>query len=256
MASIRERRPIGVSRSTAFGLGVANDGGYAEYVRVPADWVVPIQDELTHFDTMAIGTAGFTSALSVAHLEPNGLAPTNGPVIVTGATSGVDSVAVDLLATLGYEITAKTGKDGQHDYLRSLGATTVLSRHELELGTRALEKAMWADAVDPAGGRILAWLTRTMQPSGSIASSGLSAGVKLETTVMPFILCGINLLGIDSVLCPMDRRREVWRRLATDMKPTHLRTIACEITLTDLPEAFETLLTGTARGRYVVKIGG
>lgn len=115
---------------------------------------------------------------------------------------------------------------------------------------------MWADAVDPAGGRILAWLTRTMQPSGSIASSGLSAGVKLETTVMPFILRGINLLGIDSVLCPMDRRREVWRRLATDMKPTHLRTIAREITLTDLPEAFETLLTGAARGRYVVQIGG
>ena len=239
---------------TGYDLGVASDGGYAEYVRVPADWVVPIPNGLTPFDTMAIGTAGFTAALSVAQLERNGLTPTNGPVVVTGATGGVGSVAVELLATLGYEVTALTGKDDQHDYLRSLGATTVLSRHELERSSRPLETETWAGAIDPAGGTILAWLTRTVKYGGSIASSGLTAGVELETTVLPFILRGVNLLGIDSVRCSMDRRREVWRRLATDMKPTHLQTIAREITLSDLPETFQTLLKGAARGRYVVKI--
>ncbi len=240
---------------TGYDLGVASDGGFSEYVRVPADWVVPIPDGLSPFDTMAIGTAGFTAALSVVQLERNGLTTTDGPVIVTGATGGVGSVAVELLARLGYEVTAVTGKDDQHDYLQALGATTVLSRHELELGTRPLEKATWAGAVDPTGGAILAWLTRTMKYGGSIASSGLTAGVKIETTVLPFILRGVNLLGIDSVLCPMDRRREVWRRLATDMRPTHLQTIAREVTLRDLPDAFQTLLQGKARGRYVVKIG-
>ncbi|HJN44960.1 MAG: oxidoreductase [Acidobacteria bacterium] len=240
---------------TGYDLGVASDGGFSEYVRVPADWVVPIPDGLTPFDTMAIGTAGFTAALSVVQLERNGLTTTDGPVIVTGATGGVGSVAVELLARLGYEVTALTGKDDQHDYLQSLGATTVLSRHELELGTRPLEKATWAGAVDPTGGAILAWLTRTTKYGGSIASSGLTAGVKIETTVLPFIMRGVNLLGIDSVLCPMDRRREVWQRLATDMRPTHLQTIAREVTLRDLPDAFQTLLQGKARGRYVVKIG-
>ena len=240
---------------TGYDLGVASDGGYAEYVRVPADWVVPIPDGLTPFDAMAIGTAGFTAALSVAQLERNGLKPTNGPVIVTGATGGVGSVAVELLATLGYDVTALTGKNDQHDYLRSLGATTVLSRHELELGTRPLEKETWAGAVDPTGGAILAWLIRTMRYGGSIACSGLTAGVKVDTTVLPFILRGVNLLGIDSVQCPVDRRRDVWRRLATDMKPAHLGTIAREIAMSDLPDAFATLLDGAARGRYVVKIG-
>jgi len=240
---------------TGYDLGVASDGGFAEYVRVPADWVVPMPDELSPFDTMAIGTAGFTAALSVAQLERNGLAPAGGPVIVTGATGGVGSVAVELLGTLGYEVTALTGKRDQHDYLRSLGATTVLSRHDVELGTKPLEKSTWAGAIDPTGGNILAWLTRTMNYGGSIACSGLTAGVKLETTLLPFILRGVNVLGIDSVMCPMDRRREVWRRLATDMRPTHLQSIASEVTLDDLPEAFKTLLEGAARGRFVVKVG-
>ena len=240
---------------TGYDLGVSSDGGYAEYVRVPADWVVRIPDGLTPFEAMAIGTAGFTAALSVVQLERNGLAPTNGPVIVTGATGGVGSIAVELLAGLGYDVTALTGKDDEHDYLQSLGATAVLARHELELGTRPLGKEMWAGAVDPTGGPILAWLTRTMRYGGSVASSGLTAGVKLEATVLPFILRGVNLLGIDSVHCPMERRREVWRRLATDMKPAHLRTIAQEIPMSDLPDAFQTLLKGAARGRYVVKIG-
>ena len=240
---------------TGHDLGVSVDGGYSEYVRVPADWVVPLPDGLTAFDAMAIGTAGFTAALSIVQMERNGLTPGNGPVIVTGATGGVGSLAVEILATLGYDVTALTGKDSEHDYLRTLGAGNILSRSDLQMGTRPLEKATWAGAVDPTGGDILAWLTRTMKPGGSIANSGLTAGVKLNTTVMPFILRGVNLLGIDSAMCPMDRRREVWRRLTTDMRPTHLETIAQAVPLSELPEAFATLLKGTARGRYVVTLG-
>jgi len=239
---------------TGYELGVTHDGGYAQYARVPAEWVVPIPDGLTVFDSMAIGTAGFTAALSIVQMEHNGLSPDGGPVIVTGATGGVGSVAVELLATLGYDVTALTGKDGEHDHLRSLGAKEVLSRHDLEMGTRPLEKTMWAGAVDPVGGEILAWLTRTMKYGGCIASSGLTAGIGLDTTVLPFILRSVNLLGIDSVMCPPDRRREVWRRLATDMKPTRLPTLANEIGMEGLPEAFATLLAGEARGRTVVKI--
>jgi NADPH2:quinone reductase len=239
---------------TGFDLGVASDGGYAEYVRVPADWVVAIPDGLTAFEVMAIGTAGFTAALSILEMERNGLRPANGPVIVTGATGGVGSVAVEVLAGLGYQITALTGKDDQHAYLRSLGAKEVLSRNGLQMGTRPLEKSMWAGAVDPVGGETLAWLTRTMMYGGSIASSGLTGGTEVHTTVLPFILRGVKLLGIDSVMCPMGPRLEIWRRLATDMKPGNLRTIAREVRLSDLPAVFPELLKGTARGRTVVKL--
>lgn len=239
---------------TGYDLGVANDGGYAEYVRVPADWVVAVPPSLSVFDTMAIGTAGFTAALSIVELERNGLTPAGGPVIVTGATGGVGSLGVQCLAALGYQVTALTGKDSEHDYLRALGARDVLSRSGLQMGTRPLEKAMWAGAIDPVGGETLAWLTRTMTYGGSIAASGLTGGTELHTTVMPFILRGVKLLGIDSVMCPMNRRREVWRRLATDMKPARLKSSAHEIGLADLPGAFATLLEGKARGRFVVKL--
>ena len=239
---------------TGYDLGVANDGGYSEYVRVPAGWVVPMPQGLTAFDAMVIGTAGFTAALSIVQMERNGLAPANGPVIVTGATGGVGSMAVEFLSTMGYEVTALTGKDDEHEYLRSLGAASVLSRNGLQMGTRPIEKSTWAGAVDPAGGEILAWLTRTMKPGGCIASSGLTAGVELRTTVLPFILRGVSLLGVDSAMCAMDRRRDVWRRVATTMRPKHLTTIAREVTLSGLPEAFATLLKGASRGRIVVKI--
>jgi len=239
----------------SYDLGVAHDGGYAEYVRVPAKWVVPLPEGLTSFNAMAIGTAGFTSALSIVRMEENGLSADDGPILVTGATGGVGSVAVELLAQLGYEVTALTGKDDQHDHLRSLGATEVLSRHELEMGTRPLEKSTWAGAVDAVGGDILAWLTRTTKYGGSIACSGLTAGIDLNTTVMPFILRGVSLLGIDSAVCPMKRRLEVWQRLATDMKPSKLSAVAREIRLEGLPEAFSTLLAGEARGRFVVGLG-
>ena len=238
-----------------FDMGVAHDGGFSEYVRVPAEWVVPIPEGLDAFQVMAIGVAGFTAALSVMQMEKNGLAPDQGPVIVTGATGGVGSVAVEILAGLGYEVVALTGKEDESDYLTSLGAARVLSRHTLEMGTRPLEKGMWAGAVDPVGGEILAWLTRTMNYGASIASSGLTAGAELKTTVMPFILRGVNLLGIESSLCPMERRLEAWRRLSSDMKPKHLDAVTREVGLDDLPDAFTTLLAGKARGRFVVRVG-
>jgi NADPH2:quinone reductase len=241
---------------TGYGMGVEHDGGYAEYSRVPADWVVPLPQGINTADAMAIGTAGFTAALAILRMEQNGLKPANGPVVVTGASGGVGSVAVDLLAGLGYEVTAISGKDDQHEYLRHLGATQVLSRHTLEMGRKPLEKTIWAGAVDPVGGETLAWLTRTMKQHGTIASCGLTAGVELHTTVMPFILRGVSLLGIDSVQCPMELRRRVWERLASDMRPRHLKEMTRTIHFEQLPETFDALLKGAIKGRVVVKIQG
>ena len=240
--------------ATGFGLGESHHGGYAKYARVPADWVVPLPEQLSLFEAMVLGTAGFTAALSLVEMERNGLAPTNGPVVVTGATGGVGSLAVQCLAARGYRVTAVTRKDDAHDFLRALGATDVLAANQVEMGTRPLEKSTWAGAIDPVGGATLAWLIRTMQRAGTIASSGLTGGIELHTTVMPFILRGVKLLGIDSAMCPIDTRREVWHRLATDMKPAHFDTTAHEISLDDLPTAFATLLKGAAKGRYVVKV--
>jgi acrylyl-CoA reductase (NADPH) len=239
---------------TGYDLGVTSDGGFATLVRVPAAWVVPIPESLSTFEAMTYGTAGFTAALAIVRLERNGLQPGHGPIAVTGATGGVGSVAVGILSTLGYEVTAITGKAAQHDYVRGLGATSVISRLGLEMGTRPLEKAQWAGAVDVMGGDMLAWLTRTTREWGSIASTGLTGGVELHTTVLPFILRGVSLLGVDSVMCPMDLRLDVWRRLATEMKPVALGSIATTIALDGLPLAFETLLAGGARGRFVVRL--
>jgi len=239
---------------TGYDLGVSHDGGYAGYVRVPAEWVVPVPPGLTLFEAMAFGTAGFTAGLSVVRLERNGLRPNRGPVVVTGATGGVGSIAVSALARLGYDVTAITGKDDAHDFLRELGAREVLSRTALEMGTRPLEKARWAGAIDAVGGDTLAWLTRTTDYWGGIASTGLTGGVEVHTTVMPFILRGISLIGIDSAMCPMEVRRDVWQRLASDMKPPSLHRLARQIPLEDLHGAFETLLSGRARGRFVVDV--
>ena len=247
----RQRQPVLV---TGYDFGVAHDGGYAGLARVPADWVVPIPDGLTAADAMAIGTAGFTAALSIVDLERNGLTTSQGPVIVTGATGGVGSLAVQMLAARGYQVTALTGKDAEHDYLTSLGANDVISRNSLQMGTRPVEKPLWAGAVDVAGGETLAWLTRTMMYNGPIAASGLTGGTDLKTTVLPFILRGVKLLGIDSVMCPMATRLEVWRRLAADLKPPRLQTIVTRIGLDGLPDAFKTLLSGAARGRFVVEV--
>jgi NADPH2:quinone reductase len=239
---------------TGYDLGVANDGGYAEYVRVPANWIVKVPAGLSLFDSMAIGTAGFTAALSIVELERNGLQSSNGPVIVTGATGGVGSLAIQSLAARGYKVTALTGKDDQHEFLKSLGAADIVSRHTLQMGTKPLEKMLWAGAVDAVGGDTLAWLTRTMIYGGAIANSGLTGGTELKTTVLPFILRAVKLLGIDSAMCPMDKRVDVWHRLASDLKPAKLKEIAREITLDDLPNAFATLLKGQAIGRFVVRL--
>jgi NADPH2:quinone reductase len=241
---------------TGYDLGVSQDGGYARYVRVPADWVVRVPDGLTLYEAMALGTAGFTAGLSVVRLEQNGLRPGQGRIAVTGATGGVGSVAVAALARLGYDVTAITGKDDAHEYLRELGATEVLSRATLMMGTRPLETARWAGAVDAVGGDMLSWLTRTTGHWGGIASTGLTGGIEIHTTVMPFILRGVSLIGIDSALCPADVRTDVWRRLATDMKPKRLDAMSREIRLDGLPDAFATLLSGAARGRFVVDVGG
>ena len=240
---------------TGYDLGVGQDGGFAATVRVPGDWVVPLPAGLTLRDAMIYGTAGFTAALSVVRLERNGLRPGTGPVAVTGATGGVGSLAVGILAARGYEVTAITGKIDAGDYLRELGAAQVQPRGALELGTRPLEKATWAGAVDAVGGDLLAWLVRTTVPWGGVASTGLTGGTNLPLTVMPFILRAVSLIGVDSVACPADLRRETWQRLAGDMRPRALANVApSDITLDDLPGAFETLLKGQARGRFVLRL--
>jgi acrylyl-CoA reductase (NADPH) len=239
---------------TGYELGVSHDGGYALRVRVPADWVVRIPHGLSSREAMVLGTAGFTAGLAIVRLERNGLATGQGPIAVTGASGGVGSIAIAALARLGYDVTAITGKDDAHDYVRSLGAREVLSRTTLIMGTRPLEASRWAGAIDAVGGDLLAWLTRTTNYWGGIASTGLTGGIELRTTVMPFILRGVSLIGIDSAMCPMPVRADVWQRLATDMKPVDLDSIAHEITLDGLAAAFETLLAGKARGRFVVNL--
>ena len=239
---------------TGYDLGVGHDGGFAGVVRVPGDWVVPLPPELTLRDAMVYGTAGFTAGLAVVRLEQNGLRAGAGPVAVTGSTGGVGSIAVGVLARRGYDVTAITGKDDAHDYLRALGAARVQPRSALDFGTRPLEKATWAGAVDAAGGDLLAWLVRTAAPWAGVASTGLTGGTSLTLTVMPFILRGVSLIGVDSVACPMEVRRETWRRLATDMRPPALDRVAREIALDELPPAFDTLMKGEARGRFVVNL--
>ena len=239
---------------TGYDLGVAHDGGLATYVRVPANWVVRLPAGLTTYDAMAIGTAGFTAALSVVRLEQNGLVPDAGPVIVTGATGGVGSLAVEFLSGLGYKVTALSGKDDRHDWLKSIGAAEVLALKGLELGTKPLEKTMWAGAVDPVGGDVLSWLTRTMMYGGSIANSGLAGGTDIKTTVLPFILRGVNLLGIDSVACPMPARLAVWHRLASDMKPRHTAAIVKTIGLSEIPAAVADIQQRRSTGRFVVDL--
>lgn len=240
---------------TGYDLGVNHDGGFAGWCRVPADWVVPIPDGLDAFGAMVIGTAGFTAGLAVHDMERNGLTPARGPVIVTGATGGVGSLAIVCLAGLGYQVTALTGKPDAGEYLRSLGAAEIVSRAAVQMGTRPLEKATWAGAVDAVGGETLAWLTRTGAYGATIAATGLAGGTDLHTTVLPFILRGVRLLGIDSVSCPMDLRREVWRRLATVVSRAQIETIAHRIDIPGVPAACELLLGGGARGRFVVETG-
>jgi alcohol dehydrogenase len=243
--------------ATSFDLGVAHHGGYAELARVPADWVVPLPDGLDLKEAMALGTAGFTAALAILRMEHEGLAPQNGPVVVTGATGGVGGLAIDMLARLGYHVVGLTGKEAAADYLQRLGAAEVKLTSTIDFAkVRPLDAAQWAGAVDNVGGKILHWLLATMKQAGTVASIGNAADFKLETTVFPFILRGVSLLGIDSGYAPMPIRQRAWLRLASDLKPLHLAEMTRVIDFDALPNCFDDFIAGRATGRTVVKIAG
>ena len=241
---------------TGYDFGVGSFGGYAEYARVPAAWVARTPGGLTDYEAMALGTAGFTAAMCLLAMERNGAAPDQGPILVTGATGGVGSLAVDILSQQGYSVAASTGKPEQHDLLRELGAAEILSRDDVSLTDekpRPLLRATWAGAVDTVGGATLSNLIRTTRNGGNIALCGLVAGHDFAGTVIPFLLRGINLLGIDSVACPMAYRQTIWERLATDLKPRHLERLARVITLSELPRAVDDILQGKVTGRLLVE---
>ncbi|MBD8068526.1 NADPH:quinone oxidoreductase family protein [Bacillus sp. PS06] len=241
---------------TSYELGVSHFGGYSEYARVPAAWVVPLPKGLSLKEAMIYGTAGFTAALSIDALERNGLTPQSGKVLVTGATGGVGSMAVSMLAQRGYTVAASTGKDSEHEYLKRIGAAEVLRREETSPEkVRALGKQHWAGAVDPVGGKTLAYVLSTTKYGGSVAVSGLTGGAQVPTTVFPFILRGVNLLGIDSVNLPMDKRIVIWDRISTDLHiQERCEEISREILFEELPDVLPKILNGEVRGRTVVKI--
>jgi putative YhdH/YhfP family quinone oxidoreductase len=241
--------------ATSYDIGVAHDGGYAEYARMPADWVVKMPRGLNLAEAMALGTAGYTAALGVVRMEQVGLKPGNGPVIVSGATGGVGSISIDILSRLGYHVVALTGKENEGDYLKAIGAKEVKLRQSLDLAKiKPLEAATWAGAVDNLGGEVLAWMAASMLQGGAIACIGLAASMSLNTSVAPFILRGVSLLGIDSGYTPMPLREEVWRRLATDMKPAHLQTMVRTIPFDELPTVFDDFINAKIRGRIVVDL--
>jgi len=241
---------------TGCGLSETHDGGYAQYARVPGDWVIPMPAGLDAMTAMSLGTAGFTAALAIHRMEQNGQTPDGGPIVVTGATGGVGSVAVDMLATRGYKVVAVSGKPEAAEYLKALGASEVLDRKTLDLGTRPLEAARFAGAIDNLGGEVLTWLTRTVDFWGNIASIGLAASPELKTTVMPFILRGVALLGINSSATRREWRLAVWQRIATDLRPRQLaRIVTRTIEFDELPQAFPDYIAGRVTGRTVVRIG-
>lgn len=242
---------------TGSGLSETRDGGYSEFVRLESQWTIPLPAGLTLREAMILGTAGFTAALSLFRMEQNGQTPARGPIVVTGATGGVGMLAIDLLTQAGYEAHAITGKIDHLDFLTMLGARQVVSRHNLHWGQRPLENALWAGAIDNVGDEMLAGLTRVIHPYGNIASCGLAGGTALATTVMPFIIRGVSLLGIASAGTARDIRDQVWARLASDWKPRHLDGICTkEVTLDELAPVFETMLQGGSFGRTLVRIAG
>ncbi len=239
----------------AYDMGVAHDGGYSERVRVPGDWIVRRPESMTAFDAMTLGTAGFTAAQAIMLMEHNGLKPENGPVAVTGATGGVGSVAVEILAKVGYEVVAITGKKEATGYLKELGAKDVMLRQSIDLTKiRPLDRSTWAGVVDNLGGDILSWLLSTMKIGGTVGAVGLAADMKLNTTVAPFILRGVALLGADSANCPMPLRQKIWNKLAVEWRPDKVHDQVCTIDFEDLPTHFDPFLKGMVRGRTVVRV--
>ncbi len=243
--------------ATGYDLGVSHDGGFAQYARIPSAWAVPLPTGLTERQSMALGTAGLTAALAIDRLEANGLRPEQGPVLVTGTTGGVGSVAIALLAQAGYAVEASTGKASEHDFLRALGASQILSREDVAPETvRPLEKQRWAGAIDPVGGRTLAFALSSLLYGGSVALVGLTGGGSFSGSVFPFILRAGNLLGIDSAYVDMPTRERLWGKLGAHPLPALEAHIAQEVAFDDLPEALATILRGGVRGRIVVRIEG
>jgi acrylyl-CoA reductase (NADPH) len=238
-----------------YDLGVAHHGGYAQVARVPSDWVVPLPAGLTTREAMVIGTAGYTAALSVLALLDHGLAPDNGTVLVTGATGGVGSMAVAMLAGLGFTVAASTGKAAAEPFLRELGAAEIVDRAELAEAGKPLQSVRWAGAVDAVGGQTLATVIAALAPGGAVAASGNVGGADLPTTVLPFILRGVTLFGIDSAGTPIDRRREVWGRIASDLKPSGLSAMETVVDLAHLEDALDEIGRGGVTGRYLVQLG-
>jgi acrylyl-CoA reductase (NADPH) len=242
--------------ANGYEIGVSQHGGYAEYARLPSDWVVPRPTGLTAREAMAIGTAGFTAGLSVDALEARGLRPGDGPVLVTGATGGVGRLAVGLLAARGYEVWAATGKPDETDRLRELGAAQVISRAEVTAESpKPMESGRWAGAIDTVGGPTLPYILRTLRTYASVAACGNTGGIAFSTTTQPFILRGVSLLGMTSANTPIAERRALWTRLATDYRPIRLGEDLTEVTLDTLDDALDGIVAGRARGRWIVRIG-
>jgi len=237
-----------------YDLGTSHHGGLAEYAVVPAGWVVPLPDGLSLRDAMAIGTAGFTAAMAVDALVGRGLEPEGGPVLVTGATGGVGSTAISLLAERGFEVWAATGKADEHPWLSELGAVGFLTREECAVAGRPLETERWAGAVDAVGQATLPYILRTLKRGAAVAACGNSSGSTLETTVFPFILRGVSMLGMDSAYLPIDARRRLWGRLASDLRPRSLGERVTEVPLEEVEGALEAVRGGEARGRWLVRV--
>jgi NADPH2:quinone reductase len=246
-------KPGDAAIATGFGMAFDHDGGYAETLCVPGDWLAALPEGLSPREAMILGTAGFTAALAVHRLLVNGQHPELGPILVNGASGGVGCIAISLLAQLGFEVVAVSNKATLSDWLQALGATRILGRDELPGGDRPLEKALWGGAIDNVGGAMLGRITRTLVPNGNIASIGLAGGAELETTVMPFILRGIALLGCNSVDVAFPLRAELWRHLAGDWRPRDLEAlVSAEVQLDGLPAVFEKMLAGETHGRILV----
>jgi putative YhdH/YhfP family quinone oxidoreductase len=240
---------------TGCGLSETRDGGYSEYARLDAKWTIPLPKGLSLRESMILGTAGFTAALALHRMRDNRQSPELGPIAVTGATGGVGMLAVDIFSRTGFEVHAISGKPERADFLKMLGAREVLDRHELALGEHALESARFGGAVDNAGGTLLAQVIASTAPYGNVASIGLAADAKLDTTVMPFIIRGVSLLGVASAGTARDIREAVWQHLASDWKPAHLDNIVNrEIALDELPGVFDTMLSGRSFGRTLVRV--
>jgi len=238
----------------SYDVGVAHHGGYAQKARIPAAWLVPVPAGMSTFDAMSYGTAGFTAAQAVHRMQHDGLHPAMGPVLVNGATGGVGMVAIEILAKLGYDVVAVTGKEKDVELLKSIGAKSVLIRGQFEMTEKPLGSETYAGAVDNLGGEQLSWLTRVMKVGGTIASVGLAQGWEVKTTVMPFILRGVSLLGIDSVNCPMGLRRELWAKLAGEWKCDKLSAHCRTVSFGELPTVFDAYVKGAVTGRTVVQV--